>query len=838
MKAGAGNMEMQPTAFAKRAVAKEITPEASTNVMTTSSNGQPSPLNDSKADHVCAEKASREVLSQRWAMLVILSIDICVNYLPYYTFVPIMKQGMQHYGVDEAALNTLCILYAIVYVPGAFMTGPFVGVAGCKWAFVLGTALTVAGCLLRCGPEFNEGLLASIGALASTSTGTPLVYDAHGVELAGRPGRSDFTWLLVGQFLCAAGQPFLCNPTSEMGAEWFPPPERPAAAMILNLMHFIGSSISFIMPPFFVGEDLQDNPDALTSQVAHVLRFQLALALGAFMVTLVMYKAVPRSTVVGAHRPPSHFLDEIRRLLLSHDFWIVNMQFAIFVGVCHAFDAVEGSLLEHYGYNASLTSWTAVSCGITSILATVFEARFITSPTSYRMALVASNLLLAASQLLGLLCLHFQWHRGVFVLAVGIMGMATPGWGCSCELGSEVCFPAREATVTSFLEAFSNLCGVFGIIVIQWLLDAGLGASVLLVTAIVSVAAAGSLHFLSNRLRRMEAEEMEAEEESFRPHGPSHIVAQTSGSKMKTGMSAMGLLATLVLSFQLMARPVLTRRSQSEIQLAKISILEPPSATLRPLTLPSSTEVASSTGAVPGAVTIVIQCSSATRKMERCRRHLQLAGISFETIKCHSGSAKDVEQAVKDGLILPSAVTAKNHGNTRRGHTRDSILGAAITHLRIMKLVAEGNASFVNVIHENEVVNNNFRMQRSVLLSQLPHNLDYVNFNAWHPAGLRVKLRKKLGARVFKMQAGLSPRLNRWLGNYVVSRAGARKILSIGSEYDSCGAWEVFDEFLLSKLYGESPDMGGFLGFSVQTNTLSVRCGDHTTERHRTLCKT
>ena len=35
-----------------------------------------------------------------------------------------------------------------------------------------------------------------------------------------------------------------------------------------------------------------------------------------------------------------------------------------------------------------------------------------------------------------------------FVTAIAIMGLSTPGWGCTFEIGAEVCFPAKEATVT------------------------------------------------------------------------------------------------------------------------------------------------------------------------------------------------------------------------------------------------------------------------------------------------------------------------------------------------------------------------------------------------------
>merc|ERR1719261_673591 len=73
------------------------------------------------------------------------------------------------------------------------------------------------------------------------------------------PAVMSFSWLLLGQALCALGQPFLVNTTSEMGAEWFPPHERPTAAMVSNLMNFVGGSLSFMLPPLL----MEDHPESL-----------------------------------------------------------------------------------------------------------------------------------------------------------------------------------------------------------------------------------------------------------------------------------------------------------------------------------------------------------------------------------------------------------------------------------------------------------------------------------------------------------------------------------------------------------------------------------------------
>ncbi|CAK0801281.1 unnamed protein product, partial [Prorocentrum cordatum] len=157
----------------------------------------------------------------------------------------------------------------------------------------------------------------------------------------------------------------------------------------------------------------------------------------------------------------------------------------------------------------------------------------IVSGLPYQPALVAVNVILAASMVLGFLSLRFQLHEAGIIVAVGVMGLSTPGWGCSCELGSEVCFPAREATVSSFLEACSNLTAVVGILTAQRLLDAGMGAAVLLVMAATALLGSTLLLGLSGRYRRKEAEHMaEVEMEGF------HTVDDQSGCPLHPTLDA------------------------------------------------------------------------------------------------------------------------------------------------------------------------------------------------------------------------------------------------------------------------------------------------------------
>ena len=116
-------------------------------------------------------------------------------------------------------------------------SGTLLSALGCHWCFTLATSSIAAGCVLRCGPGIATRFFTAAywNVLASPSD-QPV------------PVLAPFAWLMAGQTLCALGQTFLVNATSHLAAEWFTHDERPAAAMISNLMNFIGACVSFMQP--------------------------------------------------------------------------------------------------------------------------------------------------------------------------------------------------------------------------------------------------------------------------------------------------------------------------------------------------------------------------------------------------------------------------------------------------------------------------------------------------------------------------------------------------------------------------------------------------------------
>ncbi|CAJ1434072.1 unnamed protein product [Effrenium voratum] len=750
------------------------------------------------AQRCCYKGRAQEVGSpsrMRWVALGVLSLDICISYVPQYTFVPILRQSMSALRVDEPAMNILCILYALVYVPGAFVTGPLVSLLGCRWTFVVATGLVAAGCGVRCAAWSTE----VPQSLTDGSDWPPNWGPAWF-------GNTAFVLLLAGQGLCALGQPLLVNCTSEMGSDWFMPSERPAAAMISNLMNFVGGSLSFVLPPLFV----DDNPTDYTvmhGQIASLLSFQFHSAMLALVLTLVLYQ--PRPSAKVGDRQSMSFVAEVRSIVKSKDFWIVNFQFNIFIALCHAFDAVEGSLLENYGFNASLTSWTAISCGVTSILSTIVEARCITSARFYKVALVISNLFMATSLLAGYACLHYQMSPNVFVFAVGIMGLATPGWGCSAELGAEVCFPAREATVNGLLEAFSNTAGVVAIVWAQEGIDAHLGAAVLAVMAGAAFLGASVLYFLTGRLRRSEAEDSpktsEAEDQE------SKLPKQEADRLVRKGR-VMFLLWAILLNFV----SVLLTATTAQFIL--------PALLTEPLPMPAPKKEKDAKGraklknGLKEPRTWALICEKRT-SLNAKQVISTFANTSFAIFPCLRD--KPDLLAAMNGLLPKSAQDVYARSAAARPE-----LARAASHMKLWRLMVSRNIPSASVLEDTELPCPRFRFRRNELLGKLPLKTDFVAFNPRQEVGaldtkMTSAMRKrdapeKFNATVFRLKPGRG--IPEALNNYYVTLRWAKKMLRLGYGFDASHG--SFSEHIFAGLY-RSPQARGFRGYALKPAALA-----------------
>src|SRR5262252_9437602 len=143
------------------------------------------------------------VRTNRWLILAGYALLTACTQLLWLAYAPITTQAHRAMGVSSGAVGDLAIIFPLVYVILALPAGRWLD-ARFGQALGLGAVLTAGGGLLRLA------------------------------------GPSSYGWAVAGQFVIAAGQPFVLNSITKVAARYFPARERTAAISVGSVALFAG----------------------------------------------------------------------------------------------------------------------------------------------------------------------------------------------------------------------------------------------------------------------------------------------------------------------------------------------------------------------------------------------------------------------------------------------------------------------------------------------------------------------------------------------------------------------------------------------------------------------
>src|SRR5438034_1113055 len=143
------------------------------------------------------------VRMNRWVILAGHALLTACTQLLWLAYAPITTQTHHAMNVSSAAVGDLAIIFPVMYVILALPAGRWLD-ARFGQALGLGAVLTAGGGLLRLA------------------------------------GPSSYGWALAGQFVIAAGQPFVLNSITKVAARYFPARERTAAISAGSVALFVG----------------------------------------------------------------------------------------------------------------------------------------------------------------------------------------------------------------------------------------------------------------------------------------------------------------------------------------------------------------------------------------------------------------------------------------------------------------------------------------------------------------------------------------------------------------------------------------------------------------------
>jgi predicted MFS family arabinose efflux permease len=366
----------------------------------------------------------------RWAILIVYALLAACTQLLWLSFAAIDTDSARVLHTDVGTVGDLAAIFPFVYVVLALPVGRWLDTRFTH-ALAIGAVLTGAGALLRIA--------------APTS---------FGVQLAG-------------QFVIAAGQPFVLNSITKVAARYFPQPERATAISIGSVALFLGilASVLIAGPLFSAGGlGLVLTVEAIPSVVAAVL-----------MLVLLRVPALYQddaSTAVS-----------LRWLLRDRFMWLLAGLIFIGMGVYNAVATWLQPVLANFGQGGAAGNLIAVltAGGIVgaAILPPVVAARDRRRPMLV-IALVVSAIAFAATDLR-----HDIAWLVVWLFAAGFVLMSclpvVLDWS-AVHAGH-----AREGAAAGFLLMAGNLGGVVLVLVIQ----AVMGNAYLPLAALAVIAALG-----------------------------------------------------------------------------------------------------------------------------------------------------------------------------------------------------------------------------------------------------------------------------------------------------------------------------------------------------------
>lgn len=247
------------------------------------------------AQDVAPARVNRWVILAGYALLT-----ACTQWL-WLAYAPITTQAHQIMGVSEGAVGDLAAIFPFVYVVLALPAGRWLDTRFGR-ALGLGATLTAAGGLLRLA------------------------------------GPSSYGWAMAGQFVTAAGQPFVLNSITKVAGRYFPVKERTTAVSIGSVALFAG-----ILAAVLTGGPLLD-----AGGLRLLLSVQAAVAVVAAGWVLTTVVRAPAAFPGDPSVAPS-----LRWLRGDRFMWLLAGLLFVGMGVFNAVATWLDSILTHFGHGGA-----------------------------------------------------------------------------------------------------------------------------------------------------------------------------------------------------------------------------------------------------------------------------------------------------------------------------------------------------------------------------------------------------------------------------------------------------------------------------------------------------
>jgi len=368
-----------------------------------------------------------------WYRFVVLFLYCIANFIfgiLWTTFMPIAGIVQTIYNIDINLVNMVALLFMIWYSPISILSNYVTDQYGLRIGCVLGLILSILGSWIRC-----------------------LI-------------NSSFAAILVGQSLCAIGQPFIYGSPAKVAAYWFSEDGRALATTIGNVANLLGCSIGYIIPSIFVGDNSNSN------DIYNLLLCEALMTTIVSIVFIAAFKDKPDTPpcAAAAVEKQAGFVEGLCIIVKNKNYLWLLISGATVMANMYTYSTILYQILAPFGFSSDDVGIIGMIFNLAGVVGAMLIGKILDWWKRYNLVFVALQIANTLFTVLFLPSLHFSANYALIVVLNCLIGCAfvaiTP---VTLDFACEITFPCGEALSSGLIIAISSIisiaqvfiCGVF-----------------------------------------------------------------------------------------------------------------------------------------------------------------------------------------------------------------------------------------------------------------------------------------------------------------------------------------------------------------------------------------